>query len=246
MTAESPGKITRIAMWSGPRNISTAMMYSFASRTDCAVCDEPFYAFYLNNSGITHPLNAEIIAAGEPVWEDVVELCTVKDPGKPVFYQKHMTHHMLDGYDRGWLLTLDNAFLIRSPERVLASYAIKRAEVELRDIGFVEQAEIFDMVCDRLGKAPPVVDAEDILGDPGATLQSLCNSLGLTFVEAMLSWPQGPKPYDGVWAKHWYSTVWQSNGFRKPTTRDVQLAPDHQRIIDEARPHYEKLKAHKL
>ncbi|MGI9462294.1 MAG: hypothetical protein ACR2OM_00015 [Aestuariivirgaceae bacterium] len=246
MTRSPAGKIKRIAMWSGPRNISTAMMYSFAHRPDCAVWDEPFYAFYLQNAGITQPLNDEIIADGEPDWDKVVELCTSADPGKPVYYQKHMTHHMLTGYDRSWMRQLDNAFLIRSPERVLASYSKKRDEVELRDIGFVEQAEIYDRVCDWLGMAPPVVDTDDILIDPGTTLRSLCDALEIPFDSAMLSWSKGPKSYDGVWAKHWYNAVWQSEGFRQPPSEDVQLEPAHQRIADQARPYYDRLKAHKL
>ncbi|MDH3740335.1 MAG: hypothetical protein OER56_01945 [Hyphomicrobiales bacterium] len=239
-------QIKRIAMWSGPRNISTAMMYSFASRPDCAVWDEPFYAFYLKNAGITHPLNQEIIDAGEPDWDRVVELCCKEDPGKPVYYQKHMTHHMIDGYDRNWLQALDNAFLIRAPERVLASYARKRDEVTLRDIGFVEQAEIFDTVCDMLGKAPPVVDTDDILSSPETTLGKLCKALDIPFRPEMLSWQPGPKPYDGVWAAHWYNAVWQSDGFNRPPSHDVDLGPGHQQIADQARPLYEKLKAHKL
>ncbi len=246
MTNTPADQIKRIAMWSGPRNISTAMMYSFASRTDCAVWDEPFYAFYLKNAGVTHPLNDEVIADGEPEWDKVVQLCTRADPGKPVYYQKHMTHHMLAGHDRSWLQGLDNAFLIRSPERVLASYSKKRAEVALRDIGFVEQTEIYDSVCDKLGAAPPVVDADDVLADPETTLRSLCAALGIVADKAMLSWPKGPKPYDGVWAKHWYNAVWRSDGFQQPPTEKVQLRPDHQRIADQARPYYEKLKAQKI
>jgi hypothetical protein len=238
--------VKRIAMWSGPRNISTAMMYSFASRPDCAVWDEPFYAFYLANAGITHPLNQEIIDAGEPDWDAVVELCTRKVPGKPLHYQKHMTHHMLDGFDRSWLHALDNAFLIRSPERVLDSYARKRDEVTLRDIGFAEQAEIFDLVCDATGKAPPVVDTDDILADPEATLSKLCEALAIPFSPDMLTWQPGSKPFDGIWAPHWYNAVWRSSGFNKPPANNVELGPDHQRIVDQARPLYEKLKAHKL
>ena len=233
-------------MWSGPRNISTAMMYSFANRDDCTVWDEPFYAFYLSHAGITHPFHDEIIAAGEPDWDTVVERCARSSPGGLVFYQKHMTHHMLAGYDRSWLLGLTNAFLIRAPERVLASYARKRAEVTLQDIGFVEQAEIFDLVCDRLGTAPPVIDADDVLADPGRVLPRLCESLDIAYSDRMLSWTQGPKPYDGIWAKHWYNAVWKSDGFRDPPVGTVTLDPPHQKIVDEARPLYERLRAHKL
>ena len=238
--------VNRIAMWSGPRNISTAMMYSFASRTDCVVWDEPFYAFYLANAGITHPLNQEIIDAGEADWDVVVRMCTGDEPGRAVFYQKHMTHHMLDGYDRSWLGQLNNAFLIRAPERVLASYARKRDEVTLHDIGFAQQADIFDQVCNEIGQAPPVVDADDILSDPAGTLGKLCAALHIPYTDEMLAWPTGPKPYDGVWAPHWYNAVWKSSGFKRPPSNAVNLDDSHKRIVEQARPLYEKLKAHKL
>ena len=144
-------EMTNIAMWSGPRNISTAMMYSFGNRPDCVAWDEPFYAFSLVHHGNDHPMRDEIIAAGDSDWDSLVAKC-LAPAAKPVFYQKHMTHHMLKGYDRSWIKGLTNAFLIREPERVLASYTKKWSDVSLRDIGFVEQAEIFDMVADHLGK----------------------------------------------------------------------------------------------
>jgi len=235
-----------IAMWSGPRNISTALMYSFASRKDCSVWDEPFYAFYLSNAGITHPLDREVIAAGETSFDAVCRACNLPPgAGRTVFYQKHMTHHMLPGYDRRWMLGLRNCFLIRKPERVLASYFRKRTEITIRDIGFVEQAEIFELVADHLGHAPPVIDADDILADPEAMLQTLCTSLGIAFDPAMLSWPRGPKPFDGVWAAHWYNAVWNSTGFTPDRNGTPPLPPALQSVADKARPIYEHLKAHK-
>ncbi len=245
MTDDRP--VTRIAMWSGPRNISTAMMYSFASRSDCAVWDEPFYAFYLSVSGISHPMDQAVIDAGIESYDEVVAQC-VTGPVEPapVFYQKHMTHHMLPGYDRSWMREIANAFLIRSPERVLASYAKKRAEVSLRDIGFVEQAEIFDAVAQHLGEAPPVVDADDILADPRRVLTCLCERLSIPFEEAMLKWRAGPKSYDGAWAPHWYNAVWQSTGFNARPAEDAALPDRLRRIADEARPLYEQLKVHRL
>jgi len=237
--------MTTIAMWSGPRNISTAMMYSFGNRPDCEAWDEPFYAFALVHHGNDHPMRDEIVAAYDSDWDSLVRKCTA--PGrKPILYQKHMTHHMLPGYDRSWILGLTNAFLIRSPERVLASYARKWSDVTLRGIGFVEQAEIFDMVAQNLGRAPPVIDAEDVLEDPRHSLTGLCAACGIPFDEAMLAWPAGPKPFDGVWAPHWYNAVWASTGFSKPESSPVRL-PDHlQRIADAALPLYERLAAHRM
>lgn len=237
----------RIAMWSGPRNISTAMMYSFASRGDCAVWDEPFYAFYLTHAGLLHPMSETVIDAGEPDFAKVVDRCLGAVPGgKAVFYQKHMTHHMLAGYDRTWALGLENAFLIRTPERVVASYARKREAATLRDIGVVEQAELFDMVADHLGKAPPVVDTDDILKDPAGVLGALCTALGIGFEEAMLSWNKGPKPYDGAWAPHWYNAVWQSTGFAAPPADAPAIEGDLAHLADAARPYYQRMRPYRL
>jgi hypothetical protein len=190
-------------------------------------------------------MREEIIAAGDSDWNSLVAKC-LAPAEKPVFYQKHMTHHMLKGYDRSWIKRLTNAFLIRAPERVLASYTKKWSDVTLRDIGFVEQAEIFDMVADHLGTAPPVVDTDDILRNPRETLSNLCAACGIPFDDAMLSWPQGPKPFDGVWAPHWYNAVWASTGFARPPGEAPVLPDGLQRIADEARPFYDRLRAHKL
>ena len=239
--------MTNIAMWSGPRNISTAMMYSFGNRADCQAWDEPFYAFSLKAFGNDHPLRDEIIAAYDTDWDVLVAKCTaVPEAPKTVFYQKHMTHHMLDGFDRSWIRGLTNAFLIRAPERVLASYTEKWADVDLRAIGFIEQAEIFDMVADRTGAPPPVIDADDVLNNPRDVLGRLCAACGIPFDEAMLSWPKGPKSFDGNWASHWYNAVWQSTGFAKPARKTVVLNDDLRRIADAAQPIYEKLRAFKL
>jgi Sulfotransferase domain len=238
--------MTILAMWSGPRNISTAMMYSFGNRADCTAWDEPFYGFSLKNHGNDHPMRDEIMAATETDWEKLVLACST--PAKtPIFYQKHMTHHMLPGQDRRWINHLTNAFLIRQPEQVLASYTQKWADVSLRDIGFVEQAEIFDQVCDAMGKAPAVIAGETVLQNPETALPALCVACAIPFDPAMLAWPKGPKSFDGVWAPHWYNAVWQSTGFTAPTApQKIALSPALQRIADAAQPYYEKLKAHAI
>jgi hypothetical protein len=233
-----------IAMWSGPRNISTAMMYSFGNRPDCEVWDEPFYAFSLKERGNDHPLKADIMAHYESRYEEVVARC-VGPPlsGKSVFYQKHMTHHMLPGYDRRWILKLTNAFLIRDPARVLSSYIRKWEKVSLRDIGIVEQWEIFELVASARGVPPVVIDADDVLADPHSILPALCQALNIDFLPAMLSWPKGPKPFDGLWGSHWYNSVHASTGFerRKPEPT-VKLPSSLQRIADDAAPLYQKLR----
>jgi len=238
----------RIAMWSGPRNISTAMMRSFGARPDTAVVDEPFYAAYLLHTGLSHPMREEVIASQPNDWRDVVAGLLGRIPqGRAVCYQKQMTHHMVPAFGRDWLAQVRNAFLIRDPAAVLASYVVKRGEVTLADIGIVEQRELFEQEAERLGRAPPVVEGADILADPARMLARLCAALGLAYTDAMLHWPAGRRDSDGVWAPAWYDAVERSTGFEKPSVRGVaKLDSDHQRIADAARPHYEALARHKL
>ncbi|TAJ72918.1 MAG: HAD family hydrolase [Phenylobacterium sp.] len=235
----------RIAMWSGPRNISTAMMRSFENRTDCAVVDEPFYAAYLAETGLSHPMRDEVLASQPRDWRAVV--AGLDALSGPVVYEKHMTHHMLPGFGLAWAATRANAFLIRDPAEVLASYTVKRAEVTLDDIGVVRQRELFDREADRLGRAPPVVRGADVLADPRGMLSALCMALGIPFDEAMLRWPAGLRDSDGVWAPAWYDAVERSTGFEAPRERAAPaLGDDLRRIADEARPHYEALLKHSL
>ncbi len=235
----------RIAMWSGPRNISTAMMRSFGNRPDCQVVDEPFYAAYLAATGLDHPMREEVLASQPHDWTAVVSGLDALDG--PVVYEKHMTHHMLAGVDLGWTAGRRNAFLIRDPAEVLASYTAKRAEVALEDIGVVRQRELFDREADRLGHAPPVLRGADVLADPPKLLSALCAALEIPFDPAMLSWPAGRRDSDGVWAPAWYDAVERSTGFERPEKRDYPPLPDAlRRIADAARPHYEALAAHAL
>ncbi len=231
-------------MWSGPRNISTAMMRAFENRPDTAVVDEPFYAAWLKASGADHPMHAEVLAAQPNDWRDVVSILVGAVPGgKAIFYQKHMAHHMTDDMDLGWMARCRNAFLIRPPEEVLASYVVRRADVTLADIGFLQQAEIFDREADRLGAAPTVIDARDVLADPAGALSALCAAVGAPFDPAMLVWPAGRRDTDGVWAPAWYDAVERSTGFSAPKTAVAveDLAPSLRLIAEAARPIYERL-----
>ena len=238
----------RIAMWSGPRNISTAMMRAFENRADTAVVDEPFYAAYLAATGLDHPMRAAVLASQAQDWRDVAALLLGPAPGgAPVFYQKHMTHHMLPDFGTAWMASCRNVFLIRNPEEVIASYRQKRAEIGLADIGIVRQAELFDRECDRLGHAALVLDSADVIAESAATLSALCAALGLAFSPAMISWPAGRRASDGVWAPAWYDQVERSTGFSpRPEKPPIQLDDEARRIADAAAPYYARLERHKL
>jgi hypothetical protein len=239
----------RIAMWSGPRNISTAMMRSFENRADTAVVDEPFYAVYLKATGADHPMRDEVLASQSTDWRAVAaDLIGAVPQGRSVFYQKHMTHHMLPVMGREWTAHVRNAFLIRAPEDVLLSYTEVRGQATLEDIGVPQQLELFEREADRLGHAPPVVDSYDVLEDPRGVLSVLCKAVGIPFSDRMLSWPAGRRTSDGVWAPAWYAAVERSTGFSSPRERAriEDLPDDLRRVADAARPAYERLSAHRL
>lgn len=237
----------RIAMWSGPRNISTAMMRAFGSRPDTAVIDEPLYAHYLKVTGVAHPGRAAVLAAHESDWRKVADMLTGPVPnGRAIWYQKHMAHHLLPAIGRDWLDTLTHAFLIREPDEMVASLLRTFPGAGLADTGLPQQCEIFDRVAERLGRAPPVVLASDVLKDPRAQLEALCDALAIPFLPAMLAWPAGPRDTDGAWAPHWYAAVEASTGFEPWRARNVELTAAQAGLVDECRPFYEKLYALRL
>ena len=237
----------RIAMWSGPRNLSTAMMRSFGSRADTFVSDEPFYGCFLKETGADHPMRDEVIAAMDCEWSSVMRSLRGDPPGgSSVWYQKHMWHHMAGpvGYDDFEGFT--HAFLIREPERMIASYLRKREAAVFEDFGLERQAEFFDRETDRLGQAPPVVDANDILRNPRCVLSRLCEALDLPWDQAMLSWSSGRRETDGPWAAHWYGAVEKSTSFGPPEQDRIDLSADDQRLADRMRPYYERLAAFRI
>ncbi len=243
---------TIVAMWSGPRNISTAMMRAFENRADAAVWDEPFYAHYLHTTGLDHPMRDDVIAAGETDAGKVIERCLTM-PERPnrhgnaptLWFQKHMTVHMRPAIPLDWTASVRSFFLIRRPEAVLASYHDRRADPTMADVGFERQAELFDLIAARQGTRPPVVDSDTVLAAPERTLRALCDALGIAFDPAMLSWPAGPRSDDGVWAPHWYASVDTSTRFAAP--RPPRPLPEHLLPLARAcRPHYEKLAEYAL
>jgi hypothetical protein len=236
-------------MWSGPRNISTAMMRAFGNRPDCAVSDEPFYAAYLVATDLVHPMREHVVLSQPADARQVIaELLGPSPENKPIWYQKHMTHHMLAGFDRSWIESCANAFLIRAPEAVLASYARKRDDFTLDEIGLPAQVQLFFRAADKLGRAPPVIEGADVLRNPEGMLRTLCDALGLSFNPAMLAWPPGRRPTDGVWAPAWYEAVEQSTGFAPPRPEITfdQLPDSLKAIAAAARPLYETLAHHRL
>ena len=249
-----------MAMWSGPRNISTAMMRAWGNRADTAVIDEPFYAYYLERTGKKHPGAADVIAQGETDWRKVVEQLTgpIPESRHPfdklrigsipshILYQKQMTHHLLPEIDREWIVDLTNCFLIRDPREVILSYIQKNPEPELEDLGFVQQCEIFNFVRERTSSIPPIVDARDVLENPERTLRLLCDAIGVPFDVAMLSWPPGLRESDGIWAKHWYDEVARSTSFQPYKSREGNVPGHLCEVYEQCRECYEQLRQHRL
>ncbi|HXE55807.1 MAG TPA: hypothetical protein VN541_22475 [Tepidisphaeraceae bacterium] len=239
--------ILRLAMWSGPRNISTAMMRAWGNRPDTAVVDEPLYAAYLFATGRNHAGRDEVIAAG-PTDPDqaIARLLGPVPDGKRVFYQKHMTHHLLPDMDRSWLAKLTNCFLLRDPAMVLTSLVKHVPDLQLADTGFPQQAEIFDRVCQWTGQIPPVLDAADVLRAPRRTLTLLCERIGVEFTDRMLSWEPGLRDTDGVWAKYWYKEVVHTTEFA-PYQPKSEPVPERLRdVLEECQRHYQRLYVHRL
>lgn len=223
------------------------MMRSFSSRSDTVVSDEPFYGCFLKATGAAHPMREQVIAAMDCNWSSVMAtLAGEPADGSPIWYQKHMWHHMTGPIGYRHFDGFAHAFLIRQPERMIASYLRKREVARFEDFGLERQAEFFDREADRLGRAPPVIDASDVLSDPEGVLTRLCEALGIGWDPAMLSWRPGRHPEDGPWAEHWYSAVWASSGFGRPDRDPVQLPVEASRLAERCRPYYDRLAEHRL
>jgi hypothetical protein len=236
-----------VAMWSGPRNISTAMMRAFENRGDCEVVDEPLYAHYLAHTGLDHPGREQVIGAGDTDWRRVATRLTTPPPaGAALMYQKHMTHHLLPHIGRDWLAQLTHVFLIRDPRRVLVSYIKSRPNAVAADIGVLQQREIFEYVSRSGASAPAVIDAGEFLRAPEAQLRALCGLLGIDFTPRMLHWRAGPRPSDGVWAPYWYQQVYRSTGFESPSEADIEVPEQFHNVIAQVMPSFEELFARRL
>ncbi|MCS5527442.1 MAG: hypothetical protein NZ774_06225 [Candidatus Poseidoniales archaeon] len=238
---------TRIAMWSGPRNISTAMMYSFDNRLDSYCSDEPLYAHYLARTGVTHPGAQMVVASGETDWEKVMDfICGEIPNGADIWYQKHMTHHLLPHMGLDWVSKLTNCLLIRDPREVLLSMSKKTDQIDVMATGLPQQNRLFNHLLETTGEIPTIVDSGDILKNPERMLSKLCDVLEIPFDKSMLSWQAGPRECDGIWAEYWYDVVWESTGFAQYRPRIGELAPEYQVYYDECQIFYDRLHSFRL
>ena len=229
-----------IAMWSGPRNLSTAIMRSFENRKDTVVFDEPFYAHYLSVTELNHPGRDEILDSQSTNWNEVVEKCTnTSFHEKNLCYQKHMAQHNLQDFDISWIKDIQNCILIRDPKYVIASYEKKFPVVDERHLGYIQQAEIIEFLEKERGITPPIIDADDILKNPESMMKKLCNVLDIVFYKSMLRWPPGARESDGVWGAYWYKGVYESTGFKLYTKKEVNLDQKLADVYEKCKKHYD-------
>ena len=243
--------IKRIAVWSGPRNLSTALMRSFGTRSDFEILDEPFYAAYLKKTGIQHPMFDEIISSQLSNYKEVADYCINGQINKLYQYQKHMTHHMIKNYYEDFILSLKNVILIRKPEFVLNSYKKKNKNYEFKDLGFQQLYEIYEYIYNRLGYSPIVIESDDLQNNPELTLRKLCNSLEIPFFTSMLNWSAGSKKYDGIWGVHWYKEINKTTSFMRITSGNTdkvykKMSQKDKNIIQRANKFYFKILEKKI
>ena len=236
-----------IGMWSGPRNISTALMRSFENRSDTAIIDEPFYAFFLNKTGIKHPIYKKVIETYDTSWDDVSNTLTGPIPNnKNIWYQKLMTHHWIENESLNWLKKIHNCFLIRNPKQVIPSYLKIHTDVTPELIGLPQQLHIFNYIMEKTNKIPVVISSEDILKNPKLMLERLCDLLNIPFSKQMLKWPEGPRESDGIWGEYWYENVVKTTSFSKPLHRDVKIPNRFLSLLDECMDYYKKMEHYKI
>lgn len=236
----------RVAMWSGPRNISTALMRSFENRPDTLVVDEPLYAYYLKRTGLEHPGRDEVIASQATNWTVLRDELLLAQYSAHIHYQKHMAQHLMPELGMDWLKGLSNCLLLRDPDYVVASYSKARPDVTPSDLGFEQQKKIYDYLLQETGEAPLVVESSELLQNPKAMLGAICEHMGFSVCNEMFDWPAGKRDSDGVWAPYWYAAVEQSTGFSPYMPRSVELSEAQQKVSDACRPYYEALFSKRL
>ncbi|KGJ98013.1 hypothetical protein ND16A_0818 [Thalassotalea sp. ND16A] len=231
----------RLAMWSGPRNISTAMMRSWENRDDTQVIDEPFYAYYLAASNAVHPMTDEILSSQPNNWQDVAQQLTTSACTREIYYQKQMSHHMLDEVDLTWCKALQHCFLIRDPRFIINSYVKKMPSVNSENIGIKRQFKLYQQLSELTGQDIPIIDSKDVLQNPEAILTKLCQRLNIAFDQNMLAWPKGKRASDGVWAKHWYENVEASSAFAPYSLAEIKLTKAQKQLAEENDVYYQQL-----
>ena len=238
--------MAKIAMWSGPRSISTALMRSFENRPDTVVSDEPFYAYYLNETGIEHPFHKEVISGGNTNWNRIVNNITGSIPDrKAIWYQKHMVQHNLPEKSLKWIEKLQNCLLIRHPQEVILSYLKKYEIISIYQLGCPQQVELYNML-KKMGFPPLVLDAGDVLKNPNQMLKLLCNKLMIPFYAQMLTWPAGRRKSDGIWGRHWYGSVEASTGFNPFMEKKGNLPLKYRDIYKASLESYQQLYSHRI
>ncbi len=237
----------KIAMWSGPRNISTALMRSFENRKDTFVSDEPFYAYFLKESGEDHPARQEILNEQSSDWAKVSKILTGNIPNqKHIWYQKHMAHHIFKYSDLSWIKHVTNLFLVRDPKEVIVSYQKRFPLTSHLQLGYSQQVQIAKKVADFTGDFPIVINAKDVLMNPKKVIMMLCDMISIDFEEEMLSWPSGKRDSDGVWAPYWYSEVEKTTAFQPYLQRNVVLNSKWKDIYDSCMADYEFLNSSRM
>ncbi len=237
-------KKTRLAIWSGPRNISTSLMRSFSNRGDCKVLDEPFYGAYLLKTKKQHPLRNEILQAMNTDYNEIAKICSSSKFESDILYQKQMAHHIPPEMNLEFLDKIHNIFLIRKPEYVVKSFNEKIESFDLEDIGVGQQYQLFEYLKKKKGEVPFVFSSSDLLKDPEKILIQICKNVGIRFTEKMLSWPEGPHPDDGIWGKIWYNNTVKSTRFISENKEDVFLTDYQKSIVEKAYPYYKKLESY--
>ena len=240
-------RMVRIAMWSGPRNISTAMMRSWENREDTFVVDEPLYGPYLAQTGKQHPCYQEVINAQGAEYEPILDKLTQGHSStNHIFYQKHMTHHILPEMDLTWVKSLKNAFLIRHPAEVISSYLEKHHNPSPEDLGYPQQLKLFNLLKNNSENTPLVFESKDVLMNPKKMLQLMCKKLGVPFKLSMLSWPKGYRESDGVWSSHWYNRVIETTGFATYQAKEIHLNLKQKKVVKDCLPYYEEIQRYKI
>jgi len=229
-------------MWSGPRNISTAMMRSFENRDDTFVIDEPFYAYYLSKTGFNHPGRKHVLESQSTKWEDIVDLITGDIPDKKkIWYQKHMVHHIVDDTNIGWVNFFNNFFLIRHPKEVIISYSKQSPIGGIKDLGYPQQINLFKKIKNLTGDYPIVINSKDFLCNPEKFLRKICEHLKINFSNKMLNWPKGSRKTDGVWSPYWYKNVIKSSSFKPYKKSNKRLPKEYISLLEECLPYYNYL-----